>query len=54
MKQKGLGDTIDIFTTYTGIKKVVEKINKATNTDCGCGRRKDTLNKKFPYVQTKK
>lgn len=46
MKSKGLGDTIDKFTTATGIKRVVKK---ATKGDCGCDKRKKTLNKRFPY-----
>tara|TARA_R110002110_G_scaffold349692_2_gene559832 strand:+ start:97 stop:252 length:156 start_codon:yes stop_codon:yes gene_type:complete len=49
MKSKGLGDTIEKITKATGIKKVVETINKATGKDCGCGKRKETLNKRFPY-----
>ena len=45
MKSKGLGDSIEKFTKATGIKKVVETINP----NCGCGKRKDKLNKIFPY-----
>jgi len=48
-KEKGLGDTIENFTKATGIKKVVDTISKVTNKDCGCGKRKDTLNRLFPY-----
>ena len=48
-KSKGLGDTIEKITKATGIKKVVDKVNKATGKDCGCGKRKDVLNKFFPY-----
>lgn len=48
-KSKGLGDSIEKFTTATGIKKVVEKVAKVTGKDCGCGARKDTLNRVFPY-----
>jgi hypothetical protein len=48
-KSKGLGDTILKITTATGIKKVVDTISKATNTDCGCDKRKDSLNRLFPY-----
>ena len=48
-KSKGLGDSIEKFTKATGIKKVVNKISKATGKDCGCGKRKDTLNRMFPY-----
>tara|TARA_B110000977_G_scaffold182953_1_gene245119 strand:- start:3507 stop:3671 length:165 start_codon:yes stop_codon:yes gene_type:complete len=46
---KGLGDTIEKFTKATGIKQIVEKISKATGKDCGCSKRKDSLNKAFPY-----
>tara|TARA_Y100000593_G_C4229422_1_gene296170 strand:+ start:457 stop:603 length:147 start_codon:yes stop_codon:yes gene_type:complete len=46
MKSKGLGDTIEKITEATGIKKVVEKI---VGDDCGCNKRKEKLNKIFPY-----
>ena len=48
-KSKGLGDTIEKITKATGIKKVVDKVSKATGNDCGCGKRRDMLNKAFPY-----
>ena len=50
-KAKGLGDTIENITKATGIKKVVEAVSEATGIDCGCGERKDLLNKLFPYKQ---
>ena len=49
MKSKGLGDTIEKITKATGIKQVVDKISKATGKDCGCNKKKDKLNKLFPY-----
>lgn len=49
MKSKGLGDTIEKVTTATGIKKVVETVSKASGKDCGCAKRKDALNRMFPY-----
>jgi NAD(P)H-nitrite reductase large subunit len=51
-KPKGLGDTIERITEATGIKTVVEAISEATGVDCGCGERKELLNKLFPYKQT--
>ena len=48
-KSKGLGDSIEKITKATGIKKVVDKVAKATGKDCGCNKRKDTLNRLFPY-----
>ena len=48
-KSKGLGDTIEKITKATGIKKVVQTISKATGKDCGCGKRKESLNRLFPY-----
>ena len=48
-KSKGLGDSIEKITKTTGIKKVVDTVAKATGKDCGCGARKNTLNKMFPY-----
>jgi hypothetical protein len=49
LKSRGLGDSIEKFTKATGIKKVVDTVSKATNTDCGCGKRRDALNRIFPY-----
>jgi len=48
-KSKGLGDTIEKITKATGIKKVVDKVSKAAGKDCGCAKRKETLNRFFPY-----
>ena len=49
-KSKGLGDTIEKITEATGIKKVVDTVNKVTGKkDCGCNKRKQTLNRMFPY-----
>jgi hypothetical protein len=51
MKSQGLGDTIEKFTTATGIKKLADKIPGG----CGCNKRKRFLNNKFPYgVQAEK
>lgn len=45
MKSKGLGDTIEKFTTKTGIKKAVKVITEAVGIeDCGCNGRKEKLN----------
>jgi len=50
MKSKGLGDTIAKITKATGVDKVAEKMAKAAGMkDCGCGQRKDSLNRAFPY-----
>jgi len=46
-ESKGLGDTIEKITEATGIKKAVKKITG--DDDCGCKKRKDKLNKMFPY-----
>ena len=51
-KSKGLGDTIEKITEATGIKTVVEAVSEATGINCGCGERKELLNKLFPYKQT--
>ena len=46
---KGFGDTVEKITKATGIKKVVDTVAKATGKDCGCNKRKDSLNRAFPY-----
>ena len=49
LMDKGLGDTIERITTATGIKKAVDMIAKKTGKPCGCGERRDNLNRMFPY-----
>lgn len=46
---KGLGDSIAKITKATGIEKLV----KALVPDCGCDRRQEWLNEKFPYRNRK-
>jgi len=54
MKSRGLGDTIERVTTATGIKKIVDTVASALDTDCGCSKRKELLNEMFPYKETEK
>ena len=53
MKSKGLGDSIEKFTTTTGIKSFAQVLTKngifGKKKDCGCNKRKKALNKAFPY-----
>lgn len=50
MKSKGLGDSIEKITKATGIKNIVKSVTKTVGIeDCGCGKRRDTLNRVFPY-----
>jgi len=49
MKDRGLGDTIERFTTATGIKKLADKIPGG----CGCDERKQWFNNNFPYNMNK-
>lgn len=44
-KSKGLGDVVEKVAKKTGIKKVVEAIAP----DCGCDKRRDKLNRLFPF-----
>lgn len=46
-KSEGLGDSIEKFTKATGIKKLADNIPGG----CGCNKRKEVLNKIFPYKQ---
>ena len=49
-KSKGLGDSIEKFTKATGIHSLAQAGAKIVGKkDCGCAKRKDTLNKRFPY-----
>ena len=49
-KSKGLGDSIEKFTKITGIHTLAQACARILGKkDCGCGKRKNDLNKKFPY-----
>ena len=48
-KSRGFGDTIAKGTRVTGIKSVVDTVSKKVGRDCGCDRRRDTLNRLIPY-----
>ncbi len=45
-RSRGFGDTVEKFTKATGIKRVVDTVTKG---DCGCNKRRDSLNRMFPY-----
>jgi len=47
-RSKGFGDTVEKFTKATGIKQIVDTITKG---DCGCNKRRDALNRAFPYSE---
>lgn len=49
MQDRGLGDSIERITKATGVKKVADAISKKMGKPCGCGERRDTLNRMFPY-----
>ena len=49
-QSRGLGDSIAKFTHATGLDTLVQKGAKAIGKkDCGCNKRKEKLNKMFPY-----
>lgn len=49
-ESKGLGDTIAKLTHFTGLDKIADTVAKAVGQeDCGCNRRREELNKMFPY-----
>ena len=45
---KGLGSKIEKITKATGIKTVVDKVSEITGKDCGCDKRKKTLDELYP------
>lgn len=49
MKSKGLGDSIEKVTKAVGIKQATDWIFDKLGKDCGCDKRKERLNKLFPY-----
>mgnify|MGYP003140937047 FL=1 len=49
VKSRGFGDTVEKVAKAIGADKVAKAYEKATGNDCGCGKRRDTLNRVFPY-----
>ncbi len=47
----GLGDVVEAAASITGLKKVADTYTKVTGKDCGCKKRKEALNKKFPFKE---
>lgn len=43
---RGAGDLVEQVTKRTGIKRLVDKV---TGNGCGCGKRRDILNKLIPF-----
>ena len=53
-RSKGLGDSVEKITKATGIKSLAQIAAKAVGyKDCGCNKRRNWLNKQFPYKQNK-
>lgn len=49
-KPRGIGDVIANITNKTRIDKVVKFAAKAVGKeDCGCTKRQESLNKRFPF-----
>jgi hypothetical protein len=49
-KSRGLGDTIAKVTKATGLNSLAQMgANILGKKDCGCNKRKEVLNKAFPY-----
>jgi hypothetical protein len=47
---KGMGDVVAKVAKMTSMNKVAKFVAKATGqADCGCKKRQDALNKKFPF-----
>ena len=53
-ESQGLGDTIAKITSATKLDKLAESIAAAAGAeDCGCKKRQQTLNKMFPYTNSR-
>ena len=48
---RGLGDTVQKISKAVGADKVAKAFEKVTGKDCGCNKRKDALNRAFPYSE---
>jgi len=53
-ESQGLGDTVAKITSATKLDKLAESIADAVGAeDCGCKKRQETLNKIFPYKNSR-
>ena len=52
-ESKGLGDSVERLAIRLKIKQLLEARKKRTGKDCGCSKRRDKLNKMFPYKNSK-
>ena len=52
-ESKGLGDSVERLAMRLKIKQLLEARKKRTGKDCGCSKRRDKLNKIFPYKNSK-
>ena len=46
---RGLGDVVEATAKAVGADKVARAYTKVTGKDCGCAKRRDTLNERFPF-----
>ena len=52
-ESKGLGDSVERLAMRLKIKQLLDARKKRTGKDCGCSKRRDKLNKMFPYKTSK-
>ena len=52
-ESKGLGDSVERLAMRLKIKQLLDARKKRTGKDCGCSKRRDKLNKIFPYKNSK-
>jgi len=52
-ESKGLGDSVEKLTRRLKIKQLLDYRKNKTGKDCGCSKRKEKLNKMFPYKTSK-
>jgi|15BtaG_2_1085339.scaffolds.fasta_scaffold97245_2 hypothetical protein len=49
LKPRGLGDSIERVAKATGVSSLVKAASKIIKKDCNCSKRRDALNREFPY-----
>ena len=52
-ESKGLGDSVEKLAMRLKIKQLLDARKKRTGKDCGCSKRRNKLNKVFPYKNAK-
>lgn len=48
-KSRGMGDMVAMLAKATGMEAVAKQVEHVTGKPCGCGKRREALNRMIPF-----